>query len=651
MNLVSPSSTALPPTKKLRFSFLRFRLRTLMLVVTLCCFGTWGKLQYDWYCKLSLAAKWVEPLVNAPAMSPELMSSQFFGLPQQTFPAAKGIKSQQELEFLEIAITRLSQPKQRIAGLKILVESRKEQSRPLLVNLLALSRHPDTKAVLIRLIGLGREESSIPKIMPYLDDPEPRVRAAAAEALGFMHQPSYDVPVGISGWNPKLLHYLSDPPIEVSSLHGFPTTAKDFPATSKIAVPAGLRPKLETMMLSGATSEERTAAARALLAWPPESFKLRLAEWGVWIEDAGELKLVQSVLDEIPPFVHQTGNRVGSFADRVQQIMIVTKPIVHLTCDKPLVVDLEILIRHGRPWYAYPMPDDFTLDVDNQEMDVHEVPGKNEELVIELASPILSPPQESDRLQPLASLSEGYPWLLPNHRVVGSVSGWMGSGDNIVTSMGLRWQSVIVSPQKQPWMALPDVGSDPRYAWWKSLREVPSCWVTNQGETERFLYYDGPTRAHSPISTCFDGQQLTVVAQPIFDRDGRGLLTEDSGKPAVQPRAGFLIRVTDNGVIGQEFEIPGASSGMVILNTPTSGAQTSDKVATRFLQLLVKAGLTKEEAGGLIASWRKQFFETTGTRLLTILSRHDYDEMCPLNIRPVPAEIVRVGIVLAELKE
>jgi hypothetical protein len=65
----------------------------------------------------------------------------------------------------------------------------------------------------------------------------------------------------------------------------------------------------------------------------------------------------------------------------------------------------------------------------------------------------------------------------------------------------------------------------------------------------------------------------------------------------------------------------------------------------------MKAGLTKEEATGLIASWRKQFFESPGRRLLTILNREDYDEICPLRIRPLPTETARVGIVLTELAE
>ena len=48
-----------------------------------------------------------------------------------------------------------------------------------------------------------------------------------------------------------------------------------------------MRTTLETMMLRGATSDERVAAARALLGWPPAHYRFRVAEWGMWINCDG----------------------------------------------------------------------------------------------------------------------------------------------------------------------------------------------------------------------------------------------------------------------------------------------------------------------------------------------------------------------------
>lgn len=38
-----------------------------------------------------------------------------------------------------------------------------------------------------------------------------------------------------------------------------------------------------------------------------------------------------------------------------------------------------------------------------------------------------------------------------------------------------------------------------------------------------------------------------------------------------------------------------------------------------------------------------------GKRLLAVLSAKDYDAMCPLQIRPKPTALVRLGVLLTEL--
>ena len=66
-----------------------------------------------------------------------------------------------------------------------------------------------------------------------------------------------------------------------------------------------------------------------------------------------QLKLVQSVIDEVPQFVHRTGNTARSLADRLIEPMpmfFITKPILHLTADRPLAADVQVFIASGRPW-------------------------------------------------------------------------------------------------------------------------------------------------------------------------------------------------------------------------------------------------------------------------------------------------------------
>jgi len=67
-----------------------------------------------------------------------------------------------------------------------------------------------------------------------------------------------------------------------------------------------------------------------------------------------------------------------------------------------------------------------------------------------------------------------------------------------------------------------------------------------------------------------------------------------------------------------------------------------------FVQKIRETGLTESEAGGMMASWEKEWFERDGSRVLIFLFREDYDELCPIRVRPKPTELVRVGVVWVE---
>ncbi len=619
---------AQPESARKRGSGLRFSLRTLLLVVTLVCIGLWGKLQFDEYRKRQVAWQWVHPLVHGVAQGHYRPGAVGF-VPTPTPPA--GLKPEQQTEILVIAATRLTDPVARMAGLKILAEMQGSAAERPLWRIVSASHDPEIKAAAIRLLCLSRKPSVLPRLEIYLDDEEPLVRAAAAESLGFIFRPTFEIPIGTEYGFVMSPRLSTIPPIDIS---GFGTQST---WSTPVEGPASLRGRLEAMMLRGPTTEERTAAARALVSWPPPSYSLRIAEWGVWIDDGGQLKLVQSVLDEIPPFVHQTGNAADSFADRINQIMVITKPIVHLTSDVPLAVDLEVLIRQGRPWYAYPRPDDFAIAASQE----YGLPRKTYPQQIESAL------KRFDRtdLQPLLPLSEGYPWTAPNHRAVGSLSGGMGALGNVASGLGLRWQSLIVSPQRLDWMQPPAVGTNSRYQWWQQLRSVPSSWVASQGETERFLYYDGPSYARSPIAICLSGNQLYLAGQPMF---GSPSLPDDPGD-VVPARRALVLRVVGNQREALEVVISSTPAESMVVELAEKMPLVGDAVEARFRELLCEQGLTAAEGEGLVASWRKQFFATDGTRVLLFLSRADYDQMCPLTVRPEPTEVARVGLVLTEL--
>jgi len=392
-------------------------------------------------------------------------------------------------------------------------------------------------------------------------------------------------------------------------------------------------------MLHGESEEERTAAARALVAWPPGKYKLRYAEWGVWIDGRQRLEASKSVLEEIPLFVHRLGNSTASLArNRFDGPIVITKPVVHLTSDRPLAVDLEVSIVSGRPWYAFPRPDTFTVHLDSWSE------GPSEMTAAEVTS--LDPPN----LPVLEPLSEGYPWIHPSVRSAGEGKAAYGSGVG-VKEIGLRWQSLIVTPNQEAWMSPPAIPTDNGFAWWKSLREVPSSWVTSQGETERFLYYDGPTLAKSPVSATLQGDQLHLEAQDLFlhrlkEREKKEFAALAEKK--TEWRTCLFIEVREGKTRGFQFGFSTTLGHKKSLALAVQYWQTGESVEQALKSSLLERSLTQEETTGFITSWREKFLGAPGRRLLTFLTSAEYNRMCPLEIRPKTTEEVRVGIVLTE---
>jgi hypothetical protein len=203
---------------------------------------------------------------------------------------------------------------------------------------------------------------------------------------------------------------------------------------------------------------------------------------------------------------------------------------------------------------------------------------------------------------------------------------------HLLSGIGVRWQSIIVSPKPLEWMKPPDVGTDPRFAWWRKLREVNCSWVSSRGESERFLYYDGPTLGASVVQAEVNDGRLRVS-------------TLESGGGQ---RQGMFVNVGERGIALQLIE---HSDKTKQFDVSPAHLHTMQQAEVQFLKLLTERGLTTSEATGVLESWRPAFFQTPGQRFLSLMSRQDYDNACPMQIRPEPTEIVRVGIVWTEFKQ
>jgi hypothetical protein len=547
----------------------------------------------------------------------------------------------------QAAALRYGPPRQRVAALKMLAErwNWAEHSLPILRAAVRRETDPAVLAAEIHVLALARDGDSGSFFKAALDDPaaDPAVRAAAADALGLLHLPAH-LQVSPGDFMTSDLALRTNPPVRVTSV----LSARDHRVYSTVVhpTPPGTRESLERLMLQGGTLEERDAAARALVHRPPPNHHLRYAEWGVFQTRAGtgDIQFAKEQLDEIPPFVHRVGNPTAELEQRITPMPLnVWKPVIHLTAAAPMAVDLEVCIAGGRPWVAHPRIDDLVIAPIQADFaarnrlwraDSFTTPGTTQPSTSGLFQPFDPPPGLP--VQP--DLREGYPWLAPAHRTL-TVQTWgpstynnqIVSGPNsvLIGGIGARWQSLIVSPTKLPWMQPAPVGQDPRFKWWQRLRDVESSWVSNRGESERFLYYDGPSLRSAPVSVSFrDGQVdvFTNPAAPAVNRRGCYL--------QVAP-AGVALVMIDN-IRTRPIDISAARP------QPPAAAEAA------LAEALIKQGLTPSETAGLLQAWRPAFFQTPGRRFLSFLTREDYDQLCPLNIHPAPETTVRVGLLWTE---
>ncbi len=95
---------------------------------------------------------------------------------------------------VKMAATRLDSSRERIAGLRLLLESDPESGLNVLRGALGSERDTAVRALLRHLIGLYRDATTADVLRHYLDDPDAGVRAAAADAIGLIHCPAYTRP-------------------------------------------------------------------------------------------------------------------------------------------------------------------------------------------------------------------------------------------------------------------------------------------------------------------------------------------------------------------------------------------------------------------------------------------------------------------------
>ena len=411
-----------------------FSLKALLLLVTLVALGIIGKQQWDKYQNRKMLVDWIRqceiglpsPNIGLPSPKPNIQSV----IAHVQCPNTS-LSKEQVLAVLVDGAMNLKDSYHRLYCVKLLAEQYPNDAKEPFIWIALHSRNEKVQAATINLISLCRDTNALSRLEPLLKKNIPdSTRAAILDCIGFTRFPAYQFETSHPPWSsiidvshhsamlntkPRILirdFFTANAPVQEAKTavpkkpviddkppqdytQFFYFDGQKYPLLKDEQFPERYQPLLRTQMLSSKSPEVRQAAARGLLHWPHDSYRLRIAEWGVWINVNGKFHLAESVAEEIPAFVHTTGDDLSSFAERLAAPMITTKPIMHISVDRPMVVDIEVRIERGRTWFGYPVPDDYSVAEWTENPSLMEILKQH---------------------SALPSIWEGYPWLLPESR-------------------------------------------------------------------------------------------------------------------------------------------------------------------------------------------------------------------------------------------
>jgi hypothetical protein len=345
------------------------------------------------------------------------------------------------------------------------------------------------------------------------------------------------------------------------------------------------------------------------------------------------------------------------------------KPVLFFYSPTPRSLLVRVHFQRGRPWAYYPSATRYLPTFRHHPAFLRSIGSLNG-----LPSPVRMPEfhdstegvpiwwkghGESRTLataelqgdqQPLFS---HVPWLRPSTHLIDHGHGRRSSPELI--SVGLEWRGLRVGYDEKLEPPLPpiDAASDSS-SWWKELRAVPSSIVATRGESERCLFYDGSTSCPTPVAAWWTNESRAALSLAVrsYGEYPAANWRRNEPSPDRQPTqpvpAVFVIDRRDKqpprGRVLRSLSPKDDAHTVSLEELPLEG----EALIAVFHAELCAAGLTKPEATALVEIWRPEFFETAGTRVLSILPRWIYDLALPIEILPTPGELERVGVAWAE---
>ncbi len=165
-----------------------------------------------------------------------------------------------------------------------------------------------------------------------------------------------------------------------------------------------------------------------------------------------------------------------------------------------------------------------------------------------------------------------------------------------------------------------------------------ACTKAGLGETERYVFYRGVANFTAP---------LVVRANASL------LLVQNTGTEPIRAAFAWHARGTEASLVALGTLAPGSTKSVNVAATKFRGERR--KLAGQFRDTLAatlaKAGLNRDEADAMVATWKDSWFDEDGTRILYLVPRSFVDATLPVKLDPAPTRFERVFVGRAEVIE
>lgn len=188
---------------------------------------------------------------------------------------------------------------------------------------------------------------------------------------------------------------------------------------------------------------------------------------------------------------------------------------------------------------------------------------------------------------------------------------------------GMHWQGKLTAA---PPPSVPRVRSG---HWWNQAREVPSMYIKTDKGSERFVFYEGTAESQPSVTAAFSKDTVTLV---------------NSDKQDSSP---VVLIVADRDVYYAHYieSLPANKITYLSKSEICDAPIEPDDLLALCRRQWEACGMTAAEAKAIVEIWKEDLLRPVGCLLISRIPGTTYDAIFPLEMKPAPTELVRVGMV------